>query len=165
MQFAGAGLASVGLGSVLSDPGASNDEALSPIVTTINGVDVRSAVKMNTLTISDTLGQPVTCSFMLLNLEPTVGQPVSIRYFSQIIFAGIIDHVQNQSPDLLTKEYTCDCLEWSQILLRRKLRRNFTDITVQALVDSILDNELIGEGLTFGTIDARSIIPLVDARS
>lgn len=164
MQFGGAGLGSVSLGSILNDPGASNDEALSPIVTEINGVDVRGAIRMDTLEISDTLGQPVTASFTLHNLQPEVGQPVRVRYFSQVLFAGIIDHVTKTSPDLTTMRYQCDCLDWSQILLRRKLRRNFTDATVQAVVDSILDNELTGEGLTIGTIDARAVVPLVDAR-
>jgi hypothetical protein len=60
--------------------------------------------------------------------------------------------------------YDCDCLDWSQTLFRRKIRRNFTNMSVQNIMDSILDNELSGETITIGTIDSQVTVPLVDAR-
>lgn len=164
MQVGGAGFGSVSLGSILLDPGASNDEAESPIIIEINGLDVRVSVQTDSLTIEDTLGQPVTARFTLVNFEPDLGDPVRIRFFSEVIFSGTIDHLSKRMAANSLILLDCDCLDWSQTLLRRKIQRNFTDSTVQAIVDSILDNELIDEGLTIGTIDARSIIPLVDAR-
>ena len=164
MQFASAGLGSVSLGTLLVDPGASNDEALSPIVTTLNGLDIRAFVLVGTVQIDDTLGQPVTASLTLKDTVVQIGDVVQIRYFSQVIFAGFIDRIQRRSPDLSTVFYECQCLDWSRILLRRKTRRNFTDATVQAIVESILDIELFGEELTMGTIDARATMPLVDAK-
>ncbi len=163
-MFGGGSLGSTPLGGLTSHEGPSNDEAKSPIVTEINGTDSRADLLMHTLTIDETLGQPVTARFTLVNRQPQVGDQIRIRYFSQVIFAGIVDHWNKTSPDLTTMRYQCECLDWSQILLRRKLRRNFTNVTVQTVVDSILDNELAGESLTIGTIDARSTLPLVDAR-
>ena len=165
MQFASGGLGSVALATILQDPGASNDEVLSPIVTTLNGLDIRALIMMQTLRIDDTLGQPVTASFRLKNALVEIGDVVQIRYFSQVIFAGFIDRIKRTSPDLDTVFYDCQCLDWSRILLRRKIRRNFTNATVQSIVESILDNELFGEGLTMGTIDARATLPLVDAKN
>ena len=165
MQFASAGLGSISLGTILIDPGASNDEALSPIVTTLNGQDIRTLMLTQTLQIDDTLGQPVTASFTLKDSVPQIGDVVHVRYFSQVIFAGFIDRIQRRSPDLVTVFHECQCLDWSRILLRRKIRRNFTDATVQSIVESILDIELYGEDLTMGTIDARAVLPLVDAKN
>jgi hypothetical protein len=165
MQFASGGLGSVALATILQDPGASNDEALSPIVTTLNSMDIRDQLMVETLRIDDTLGQPVTASFVLKNSLVEIGDVVQIRYFSQVIFAGFIDRIQRTSPDLDTVFYDCQCLDWSRILLRRKIRRNFTNATVQSIVESILDIELFGEGLTMGTIDARAILPLVETKN
>jgi hypothetical protein len=87
-----------------------------------------------------------------------------MRYFSAVIFAGTIDHVDQRNEGLVGAVYECGCLDWSQILLRRRLRRNFTNATVQAIVQSILENELVGEGLTQGVLDARSVVPLLDSK-
>lgn len=164
MQLAAAGLSSVSLGSVLLDPGASDDQALAPIMTELNGVDVRELMLANSLKIQDTLGQPVTASFTMKNAEIQVGAPLRILFYAQVIFSGTLDHIDKTSPDLQTFLYPCDGLDWSQILVRRKLARNFTNLPVQHIVDSILDNELRGEGLTMGTIDSLATLPLVDAQ-
>jgi hypothetical protein len=164
MQFASSGFADVGLGSILNVPALTDHQDLSPIIVEINGFDMRPYTRINTLKISDTLGQPVTANFQILNFEVVPGNPVRVLYFNALIFAGTIDHVNKISPDLTTVIYECDCLDWSQVLLRRKLRRNFTNMTVQAIVTSLLQNELVAEGLSIGTIDARSVVPLVDAR-
>lgn len=164
MQFASAGLGSISLGSVLNDPGLSEAEDLSPIVMDLDGVDIRDAILMNSLKIQDTLGQPVTINFTLKNIDPQVGNQLRVRYFAQVIFAGTIDHVERDSPDDVTFLYPCDGQDWSQILVRRKFNRTVTNLTVQDVVDSILENELLGEGLTIGTIDSRALLPLVDGK-
>jgi hypothetical protein len=106
MQFASAGLGSVSLGSILQDPGTITDPtSLRPILTELNGVDVRGVpgegrgVKMNTIKIQDTLGQPVTASFAMLNplTSPKVGDRVRIFFHSQLIFAGTIDRVKKET--------------------------------------------------------------------
>lgn len=168
MQFAAGTFAGDSFGSIMLDPGAIVDPtSLRPILTELNGVDVRAFVAMDSLRIQDTLGQPVTANFMMVNPTtiPVLGDKVRIFYHSQLIFSGTIDHVQKQSPDLSTFQYQLDCLDWSQTLFRRKLRRNFINLPIQNILDSILDNELIGETLTIGTIDSRATMPLVDSRN
>ena len=178
MQFAAGTCGSDSLGSIMVDPGAIVDPtSLRPILTEINGVDARYCIAMDTLTIQDTLGQPVTASFMMVNqppntaqapqdfIVPTVGDTVRILYHSQVIFAGTMDHVTKNSTDLVTFQYQVDCLDWSQTLMRRKLRRNFINAPIQNILDSILDNELVNELLTIGTIDSRATMPLVDSQN
>jgi hypothetical protein len=165
MQFAAAEAGSVALGSILQDGGsATTAEDLGPIMTEINGVDLRAAILMNTLTVTDTLGEPVQASVSVRGAAPSVGDRIEMRYFSAVIFAGTIDHVDQRNEGLVGAVYECGCLDWSQILLRRRLRRNFTNATVQAIVQSILENELVGEGLTQGVLDARSVVPLLDSK-
>jgi hypothetical protein len=166
MMFGGASLGSVALGSVLQDPGPITDPtSLRAITTELNGV--RVFPQMDTLRIEDTLGQPVTASFTMISPSPSpeVGNQVRIFFHSQLIFGGTIDRVLKHSPDLLTFFYECDCLDWSQMLLRRQVRRNFTSMTVQSILNSLTDSELAGEPLTIGTIDSRVTIPLVDAQA
>lgn len=168
MQFGGGSFSGDSLGSILVDPGAIVDPtSLRPILTEINGVDARETIVMDSLMIQDTVGQPVTCNFTMINpnAPPIVGDTVRVFFHAQLIFAGTIDRVTKSSPDLTTFQYQVDCLDWSQTLIRRKLRRNFINAPIQNILDSILDNELIGETLTIGIIDSRATLPLVDSRS
>jgi hypothetical protein len=106
MQFAAGTFASESLGSVMVDPGGIVDPtSLRPILTEINGVDARDVVAMNTLKIQDTVGQPVTANFTIVNpsTAPVVGDRVRIFYHSQLIFAGTLDHVRKVSPDRLPR--------------------------------------------------------------
>lgn len=159
-------LGSLAAGSVLTDPGAIGDPtSLRPILTEINGVDVRESVQMSTLRLQDTLGQPMSCTFTLVNPSgiPAIGQRVRAYYHAQVLFAGTISRVQRTSVDLRTVWYAIECEDFSQILGRRMLRRNFTDVTVRSLLESILENELAGEAVTIGTIDSRASLPFVNA--
>lgn len=152
----------------MQDPGSIVDPtSLRPILTEINGVDARAIIKVDSLRIQDTLGQPVTAAFVVVNpaTPPVVGDKVRIFYHSQLIFAGTMDHVDKASDDLQTVEYAVDCLDWTQTLIRRKFRRNFTNVPIQNVLDSLLDNELADEELSIGTIESRATLPLVDSRS
>lgn len=143
----------------------SNDEANSAITTELNGV--RVFPQMNTLDVQDTLGQPVTASFTLLNPEivPVQGDRVRILFYSQLIFAGTIDRVQKSTSGLAVFYYRCECQDWSQILLRRMVRRNFMDLSVQNILDSLLRHELLGEPLTVGQMDGTDSLPIVDVKN
>jgi hypothetical protein len=164
MQFGAGEAGSVGFGSILQDGGlTTTKEDLGPIMTELNGVDLRGAVLMDSLGITDTLGQPVEASLAVRGAVPVVGDQIEIRYFSVLLFAGSIDHIDQRNEGLAGAVYVCGCLDASQSLLRRRVRRNFTNATVQAIVQSLLDNELVGEGLTQGVLDARSIVPLLDS--
>lgn len=166
MMLAGAPLADVSLGSILQDPQTSTDYTANyAIRTELNGIDVREFVKMNTLSGQDTLGQSMTVSLTLVNpsMIPVQGNLIRIFYYSQLLFAGTIDRVTKSTGALRATYYLCECLDWSHILMRRTLRRNFTDTSISGILESILENELIGELLTVGTIDGGAQIPLLDS--
>lgn len=167
MQFAAGIPSATSFASLLVDPGAIMDPtSLDPFVFSINGMDVSDYVLADSMTITDTIGQPVVAEFALSNppSSPVVGDTVRIVYYSQVLFGGTIDHVERTSLDLVHFTYRIDCQDWSQVLFRRKIRRNFSNDTVQAIVDSVLDNELSTEQLTIGTIDSRYTLQLVDGR-
>lgn len=165
MLFAAAPLADVPYASLRQPDNAIDDEALHPIVVSLNGVQIASNVLIHTLQIDDTLGQPVVARLTFVNLSVVVGDIVTVTYFSLVIFSGTINHAEKRSPDLTTFFYACDCLDWSQILVRRRLSRNFINATVQSFISSLIQNELNGEGITIGTIDARAVFPLIDSRN
>lgn len=162
-------LTNAALGSILQDPQrAVDDEAPAPFMLDINGVDWRAYWLVDTFTLNDTLGQPVSCNFTLVNpsTKPRVGDVVTIRYYAETLFAGLLTRVEPQpNTDMSVTLYQCECTDWSVLLTRRRLRRNFTSLPVINIVDSILDNELTGEGLTIGTIDQGATIPLVDVKN
>lgn len=137
----------------------------SPIITELNGINILTAVQMGSVSIQDTLGQPVTANITFINFEPRIGDRIRIKFYEQVIFAGTIDHVEKSSPDLRIFLYVCDCLDYSQVLYRRKLRRNFTNVPIPNIIDSLLDNELSGEPIHMGTIQSRATVPLVDAHN
>lgn len=166
MMLAGAPLCSVSLGSILIDPQTSTDYTAGyAIRTELNGADVRAYVKMDSLSGQDTLGQSVTASFTLVNPPqiPVEGNLVRIFFYSQLIFSGTIDRVTRSTRALRAMHYTCECLDWSHVLMRRTLRRNFTNTSINGILESILENELVGESLTVGTIDGGAQIPLLDS--
>ena len=134
MIFGGASLGSVALGSVTQDPGTIVDPtSLRPILTELNGVDFRAYVQIDTFSKQDTLGQPVSASITFLNAptEPRAGDTVRVRFHESVEFAGTISRVRKRTPDLTQVFYDCELVDWSQILMRRQVRRNFTNMTVQ----------------------------------
>lgn len=173
MQIAAGGFASVEVASLLVDTDAGDATAVRPILTEINNVDARALVQMDSLQIQDTIGQPVTASFVIVSpiaSAPQVGDQIRIRYYEQLIFAGTIDTISQTVQAYISGAvgqsafFSVQCKDWSQILFRRVLRRNFTSLPLQTIIDSILDNELAGEGLTIGNIDSRATIYLVDSQ-
>jgi hypothetical protein len=157
------------LGSLLQDPGAIADPiANAPFMLEINGTDWRDWFSVDSLRIEDTVGQPASCEFEIVNpsTRPKPGDIVRVLYYSEVLFAGLLSRVEPQpnTPMNVTR-YQCEATDWSILLTRRRLRRNFTNLPVANIVDSILDNELAGEGLSIGTIDRGPTIPLVDVKN
>lgn len=166
MILAAGHVGGIHLGAPLTATGIP-DESRRAIVVEVNGVNWTDAgaIKAGTLDIDDTQGEPATCAFTVLNatIAPAVDDVVRVLYFSEVLFAGTIRSVKRKSDHRqLHKTYECECADWSKILVRRKLTRNFIGMSIPAIVDSLLDNELAGEGLSMGTIDRSPTIPLVD---
>lgn len=142
--------------------------ALAPIRVSINGVSWAQWVQVDTLGIDDTLGQTMQCRMRILNpvVVPRVGDVVMATYFAEVLFAGLItERKPSPNTDLSVILYECDCTDWSILLSRRRIRRNFVNTGLVNVVDSLLDNELAGDGLSLGTVDSGSLLPLVDVRN
>lgn len=166
MMIAGAPLASTWLGELFSDPALAIDHIdRSAITTELNGV--RVFPRMNSVQINDIHAQPVTASFTLDNPEtvPVEGDRIRILYHSQLIFSGGIDRIQKTTEAFVVFRYLCECLDWSQILMRRMIRRNFSNTSAHGVVDEILRLELAGEPLTIGKIDHHDALPFVDVKN
>ena len=169
MMLAGAPLASCALASETSLSTATEDAwASRPIDVLLNGVSWRDWVQVNTLQIDDTLGEQVSATFTIVNptAAPVVGTVVEVRYYAQTLFSGTIDRITRATNNTQTyKTWDCTCTDWSQILMRHIIRRNFSYVSVQQLVESLLQNELAGEALAFGTADKATSIPYIDSQS
>lgn len=133
----------------------------------VNGTSWREYARPNSLTIDDTQGEQVTCAFIAVNpgATPVMGNVVRMLYYDQVLFAGTVDRVRRTTNNTLTARlFECACVDWSQVLVRNKIERNFIDTPLTAIVDSLLDNELANEELTLGTTDRTTTLPLVDSR-
>lgn len=169
MMFGGGPLGSLSLGSILQDPGAIADPlAEHPFTLELNGVDRHDWFDSESLAHNDVVGQSATCDFVLVNpsIRPRSGDRVRILYHREVLFAGLLDRIELEPSARHRKlAFRCTCKDWSVVLMRRKIRRNFTSLPIANIVDSLLDNELAGEGFTLGTIDRGPTIPLVDVRN
>jgi hypothetical protein len=157
------------VGSLLHDPGAIADPiANAPFMLELNGESWRDWFAVDSLQIDDTLGQPMACEFTLINpnIKPKPGDVVRVLYYSDVLFAGVLSRVEPQpNTPMNVVRYECEATDWSVVLMRRRLRRNFTNVPLVSIVHSILDHELAGEGLSIGTIDSGPTIPLVDVKN
>ena len=169
MMLAGASLGSSALASLTPlSTATSDDQALQPLNVYLNGIQWTQWVQCNTLQIDDTLGEQVTCTLTIVNAfsAPALGDSIEVRYYSQTLFAGTIDNIVRSVNNTLTvKTWECSCTDWSQILMRRIIRRNFTNMSINQVCSSLLDNELSGENLTLGHSDSALSIPLIDSQS
>lgn len=167
MMFAGPSLASCALASNTWLSTAMTDaEGGHPINISINNVNWRAWMLVNSLNIDDTLGEQVSCSFTIVNPStvPVVGDTVKVEYYSQVLFAGTIDKIRRTTNNTLTaRMFACTCTDWSQVLVRNKIERNFTDMPIVNILSSLLETELYNEGLTLGTVDRGATLPLASS--
>ncbi len=168
MMLASFALATGALASetpVATDP-TLDSEAMRPVDVYVNGVSQFGAVLIDTLTIDDSLGEQTTCAFTLVNPlnAPSEGASVRVTYYSERLFEGTIKRVSRAVNNLDTFwTYACECADWSELLARVRIRRNFTNLPPHNIIQSLLDNELAGNGLTLGTIDQPYEIALADS--
>lgn len=169
MMLAGSSFGSQAVGTPRGSASQSlNSWPLAPFTCAINLETRNEVFLVDTLRLDDTLGQPMSCEFTLVNPtdRPDVGDRVDIRYYDEKLFSGIIQRIEPQpTTDLSVIYYRCTASDWSTILSRHKLQRNFTNLPLVNIVDSLLDNELAGEGLTLGTVDQGATLPLVDVQN
>lgn len=138
-----------------------------PLRIEINGADLIDAWAESTITVDDTLGEQVVATFALINPPqvPVPGDVVRMIYFDEVIFHGTVERIKRMVNNTQTvRLFECEAIDWSKILARNKVTRNFTDQKAITIIQSLLDNELAGEDMTLGRVDVDLNITLLDAR-
>jgi hypothetical protein len=133
----------------------------------INNVNLIDSFREDSLEIDDTNGEQVSASFTIVNspINPKAGDICKIVYYDQVLFEGTIERVKRTTNNTQTaRMFECQAIDWSRILVRNKIIRNFSNFSVRNIIQSLLDNELLGEGLSIGFLDVDLNVPLLDAR-
>lgn len=149
------------IGAPVDDP-----DALRPFKLLLGNVDCSVELLVESMSIIDTMGQQATANFELYESAspPTPGERIEFFYYAELLFSGFINRVERTSEvNLSRKTYQCQCADVSTILVRHKVRRNFTSTALFTILNSVIDIELAGEGFSIGTVDLNPTIPLVDS--
>lgn len=137
---------------------------VTPFTVDLDGVSIN--IRADSLSIDAQLGGQGSASFQLANLAvlPAVGQPVKIRYFQHVLFAGAIDRIDIEAePSQSLAIVSCSCTDHSYLLLRQKIKRTFTNQTLSQIATTLANSELLADGVTVGTVDVSTPIPVADA--
>lgn len=132
---------------------------------TIAGVDKTSLLRRGDvadepLSIDDELKARSTATFELVSADgsyrPAVGAIVSIVQDGTTIFGGTIDTIEESvlAFGRSALRHICNCTDYSQIATKRLVARVYESQTAGSIVSDILTNDLSGESVTAGTIDA-----------
>lgn len=172
MSFAGspfagstfAGVAGAGLAPPPPDTGVPPPTLVMPFTVEIDGMAID--IRASSMRLDAQLGRQGEAQFQLKSLAvmPAIGQPVKIKYFSHVLFAGQIDHVDVVTePSQSFTVIDCTCTDHSYLLMRQKIKRNFTNKTLRQIATTLADSELLADGVTVGTVDVSTSIPVADA--
>jgi hypothetical protein len=137
---------------------------IDPFNVIINGVTYKPLI--DTLSIDMDASRQGTASFTLYNLDTIVriGQPVTITFYDEVIFAGALDRIKLRSNNTQTyKTYDCECVDHSYLLARKKISRSYTNASVPTIANDVIVNYLGGEGVTIGSFSSGLPLPSVNA--
>lgn len=128
---------------------------ISPWTVEISGVVVSPLI--NSISIDSELGRQGGASFTLHNVTsiPSVGQSVRILWYTDVLFAGMLDRVAIRSDGTGNHiTYQCECVDYSYLLFRRKIRKTYSNVQWASIASDILAREVSGDGLSFGVMDS-----------
>jgi hypothetical protein len=137
---------------------------IDPFSVVINGVTYKPLI--DSLSIDMDASRQGTASFTLSNITTMVriGQPVTITFYDEVIFAGSLDRVKLRSNNLQTyKVYECECVDFSYLLMRKKISRTYTNASVPTITFDVIANYLGGEGVSLGSFSSGLPLPSVSA--
>lgn len=161
-----AGVAGAGLAPAPPESGGPPPTTTtSPFTVEINGQAV-SGIRAYSLRIDVQLGRQSEASFELVNLAvmPEIGQSVRILYFSEVLFAGTLDDVTiDADPSGSLDLVSCSCTDHSYLLFRRKIKKAYVNQTIAQIATTLANSELLGDGVTVGTVDVHTVIPVANA--
>lgn len=136
---------------------------IDPYTVEIAGVSYKPLI--NTLSIDSELGRQGAATFTLVNIEtvPLVGQNVRIKWYDQLIFGGMLDRYSITTNNTGSfKQYACECVDYSYLFFRRKMRRIYSNVQLITIASHIIFGELAGDGVTYGTIDTLAVNTFLD---
>jgi hypothetical protein len=121
---------------------------------TVNSIEQRALI--GSFALTDNINARSTCTFNIITDEPiTVGQEVLVYDGLVKVFGGTIEtfnlsYLRGQGG--IRKLYALNCLDFNAILDRRLIGETYVDKTVGFIVNDIVNNFLVGEGITVSTI-------------
>lgn len=139
---------------------------IDPFTIELAGVSMKGHQLINSLTLDFELGRQGTARFSLYNIpiSPQIGAPVRILYYSERLFVGAVDRITVNSNNQQTFiQYDFECTDNSYLLFRKKVKANFTNISVSGFAYSIIGSFLQNDGVTLGTVDNNITIPSATA--
>lgn len=163
--FAGAAPAPVG-GGIGGPPEV--PLVIDPFTVELSGTSYKPLV--DSLSIEVELGRQGSAMFTLVRMDrsPLIGEPVRIKFYSDIIFVGAIDRFTAKSNNTQTfKTYEVECTDNSYLLFRRIMSRTCVNMSLGAIASALCAEELGGpaasggDGVTLGVLDYNQVIPLV----
>jgi hypothetical protein len=137
---------------------------IDPFSVIIDGITYKPLI--DSLSIDMDASRQGTASFVLYNIATIVriGQPVAITFYDEVIFAGSLDRIKLRSNNTQTyKVYECECVDFSYLLMRKKINRSYTNASVPTITDDVIANYLGGEGVTLGSFSNGLPLPSVSA--
>lgn len=167
--FAGAPFAGVaGTGLAPAPPAGGGPPSPIPAVApfTIEIRGVAWSIRTHSLQIDAQLGRQSEATFELPNLAvmPQIGESVRILYFSEVLFAGAIDRVEiTTDPSESLTIVFCACTDHSYLLFRRKIKKTYSNQTIAQIATNLANSELLADGITLGTVDVSTPIPIANA--
>lgn len=161
--FGGAGYAPTSSPPIGGEPEV--QLVIDPFTIEIAGISMKGYQMIDTLSIDAELGRQGAARFSIMNLwfVPQVGEPVKIKFYEDVLFAGAIDRISMESNNLQTfVQYDIECTDHSYLLFRVKRKLTYTNRSVSSIASSFTFGGELG-GVKLGTVDNDYVLPLADA--
>lgn len=137
---------------------------VAPFIVELKGVAM--SPRVNSLSIEIESGSQGSATFVLVNAsrKPLVGEPVKIKLYTDVLFAGFVDRVNVAiDPAHTLVEYTVECVDHSSLLFRTIVDTTYSDSAISTIAATLLAGELAGNGLSIGVVDIFKNLPIVKA--
>lgn len=142
----------------------------------IAGVDRTSLMTVNTLTGTNPLSQPATCSFAVEDpagaFHPTIGMDVQVFSNTTKIFGGLIDSAEESAYQASPRVHAeVKAVDYSGLLDRRVVANFYSGFSMSSIVSDLVQKFLSADGIIYnssdgdpGTTLGDMLFPFVTAR-
>lgn len=111
----------------------------------VNGVDKSPSIVFNSLKKTDNLNQKTDkCEFTVRKYGthtyvPTIGDEIHVLRRGKILFGGVIMRISEKTKASQVVEYSVTCNDFSQYLKRKLVTERYTNTTLFAIIEDIID--------------------------